>query len=123
MKILDHRADPGQATRHGADHIELISIVDAHVGISRPDEDSVDAAIPLVKIVQVPIDCVFLRDRIVEVAVVHHHLRLDERRASPLQSRQLIEVRNRGELRAGESDADAPLHAPVRYIVEPLPVG
>ncbi len=85
MKVGDHLFHAFDAAGHGAHHVVLIAVVDAHVRIGRPDENRIDAAVSLLEVVEIAIDRVLAGDRIVEVAVVHHHLRLNEAGLGPLQ--------------------------------------
>ena len=56
----------------------LVAIIDAHVGISRPDENGVDPAKSLLKIIKVAVNCIFARNGIIEISILNHHLRLDK---------------------------------------------
>ena len=56
MKVGDHLSNAFDAAGHGLDHLELVAVVDAHVGVGRPDEDGVDSAIAFFEIVEVAID-------------------------------------------------------------------
>ena len=96
-----------------SNHVELVAIVDAHVGIGGPDQHRVDAAIALLEIVEIAIDGVLAGDGIVEVAILHHHLRLDEAGLRPLERGQII-------ARTVIADADAPLGAPVLKVLQPV---
>ena len=91
----------------------LVAIIDAHIRVSRPDEHSVDAAKPLLQIIEVAVDGIFAGDRIIEISLLDHHLRLDKGRLCPLESRQFISLR-------AVADADLPLCAPVGQVLEPL---
>jgi hypothetical protein len=113
MKVSNHLLQAIDAARHGANHVVLITIVDAHIWIGSPDQDSIDAAIALVEVVQVAINRVLPALRIVEVAVMHHHLRLDETGLRPLQSRYLIPC-------AIVANANAALCPPMGDICKPL---
>ena len=90
VKIRHHLFDPRDAAGHIAEAIELVAVVDADVRVYRPDEHSVDPAVALLQIVKVSIHGVSSRHRIVEVAVLHHHLRLDETALRPLQFGAII---------------------------------
>ena len=108
------RSMPGfDAAGHGANHVLLIAIVDAHIWIGRPDEHRVDAAVTLLEIVEVAIDRVLAGDGVVEVAVVHHHLRLNEAGLGPLKRGHCIAI-------AVVADTDAALGTPVGHSFEPL---
>ena len=54
-------------------------------GIDGPEQDGVDPAVALVDVVEVAIDGVFAGDRVVEVAIFDHRLRLDVGRLRPFQ--------------------------------------
>ena len=60
-----------------------LRVIDADVRIDGPDQDGVDAAVSLLQIVEIAIDGVLAGFGIVEVAVLDHHLRLDEARLRP----------------------------------------
>ncbi len=113
MKVRNHLPHAGNAARHRAHHIQLVPIVDPHVGISRPDQHSIDPAIALVQVIQIAVDCVLPRHRIIEIPVMHHHLRLKETRLRPFERRRLIPRRI-------VPNANPPLRPPVRHIREPL---
>lgn len=106
VKISDHLPDAGCAARHGEDHVQLIAVVDAQIGIGGPDDHRIDAAIALVEIVQIPGHGVFAACRIIEVAIFHHHQRLDKTRSRPFES-------GGGISRAVIADINSPLHPPV----------
>ena len=78
MKVANHLPHSGHSARHAADQIVLVAVIDAHVRIGRPDQHRVDSAVALFQIIEIAIDGVLARDRIVEVAVLNHHLRLNE---------------------------------------------
>src|SRR5438105_11560226 len=90
MKIRHHLFQSLHTAGHGARHVMLVSIVDACVWINRPNEYGIDPAVTLLEVIEIAIDCVFARDRIVEIAVVHHHLRLDKAMLTPLKLRQCV---------------------------------
>ena len=77
-------------TGHVVEQVELVAVVDANVRINRPDEHRIDAAVALVEIVQIAVDGVARANRIVEVAVLDHHLRLDKTALRPLQFRAIV---------------------------------
>ena len=112
MEVGNHLANSRNAARHAANQVVLVAVVDAHVRVGRPDQDRIDSAEALVEIVEVAVDGVLARDRIVEVAVVDHHLRLDETGLRPLELRAIV---------AGTvvADADAALVAPVADVGQP----
>ena len=78
MKISNHLPHAFHAAGHRAHHILLVPVVDSHVWIGGPDEHGVDAAVALFQVVEITVNGVFSGDWIVEVAVMHHHLRLNE---------------------------------------------
>ena len=109
MEIRDHLAHAFDAAGHGLDHLELIAVVDAHVGIGGPDQHGIDAAIALFEIVEIAVDRVVAGDGVVEIAVLHHHLRLDEAGLGPLERRQIRSATGRrwcecGAQRASDRD-------------------
>ena len=61
MEVRDHLPHARDAARHAANHVVLIAIVDAHVGIGGPDQYGVDAAIALFQIIQIAVDRIFAR--------------------------------------------------------------
>ena len=112
VKVGDHLPHAGDATRHRANHVVLIAIVDAHIRICGPDQYRVDAAVAFLEIVEIAIDRIFARDRIVEIAILDHHLRLDEARLRPRQRRDFV-------ARAVVADSNETFHAPVPDVGEP----
>src|SRR6202789_4739134 len=90
MEVVDHFADALDAPRHGADHVMLVAVIDTHVGISRPDEHRVDASVTLIEIIEVAVHRVLARLWIIEVAILHHHLRLYETGLRPGKLRHRI---------------------------------
>jgi hypothetical protein len=44
----------------------LVPVINAYVWIYRPNEHCIDAAITLFKVIEIAIDCVVPRDRIVQ---------------------------------------------------------
>ena len=78
MEVSNHLAHAFNATGHGLDHLKLVAVVDAHVGIRGPDKHRVDSAVALFKIVEVPAYGVAAGGRVVEVSILDHHLRLYE---------------------------------------------
>src|SRR6266481_2486242 len=78
VKIRDHLTYSGDASWHAANHVVLVAVVDAYVGISRPDQDGIDSSETLHRVIDVPVNRIPVRDRIVKKAVLDHHLRLNE---------------------------------------------
>jgi hypothetical protein len=78
MKVGNHLANTFNAARHGAHHVQLIAVIDTHVGVGGPNEYGVNAPIALIEIVEVAVDSISMSYGIVEIAIVHHHLRLNE---------------------------------------------
>src|ERR1700677_589937 len=78
MKLGDHLLDALHAAGQIAEQVELITRVDAQVGINVPDQYAVDAAIAQFEIVKKTVDCVAGTDRIVEISIVNHHLGLHQ---------------------------------------------
>ena len=66
MEVGNHLRTPATPPGMAADQVVLIAIVDAHIRISRPDQDGIDAAVALFEIVEVSVHRVLARDRIVE---------------------------------------------------------
>src|SRR5579872_7433687 len=90
----------------------LVAVVDPHVGISWPDQHRIDAAEALLQVIEIAVDSVFACDRIVEVAILDHHLRLNEARLGPLQRWHVV-------ARTTVSDPDEPLITPMCDISKP----
>ena len=90
VEIRHHGFDALNPARHGSRHVVLIAVVDAHIGIGGPNQNRIDTAIALLQIIEIAVHRVFVRHRIVEIAVLHHHLRLDEARLRPGQRRIAI---------------------------------
>ena len=59
MKGRDHLPDPVKTAGHRGNRIELVTIIDSNVGIDRPQENGVYAAIALIDIGQIPINGIF----------------------------------------------------------------
>src|SRR5207248_6379480 len=87
MKIRHHLPDTGQSSWQGVHHVVLVAPVDADIAIHRPNQHAVDSAVTLFHIIEVTVYRVFARNRIVEIAVLDHHLRLDETTLGPLEFR------------------------------------
>ena len=60
MEVGNHLTHARHASRHGANHVMLVSIVDSHVWIGGPDEHGVDSAIALLEIIEIAIDRVLV---------------------------------------------------------------
>ena len=112
MEVRDHLAYPRHAARHGPNQVVLIAVVDAHVRIRRPDQHCIDSAVALFKIVEITVDRVSVRDRIVKIAVFHHHLRLEKARLGPLERGQVV-------ARAIVADSNPAFVAPVADVGQP----
>src|ERR1700682_3580227 len=113
VKIGNHLTHARYSTWHGANHVVLVAIVDTHIRIRRPNQNSVNAPIPLFQIVQVPIHRVAICTGIIKVTIFDHHLRLNKTRLRPLQFRKLV-------ARPFIADPNAPLVAPVPYVRQPI---
>src|ERR1022692_1181534 len=113
MKITDHLAETIETAGHGAQHIVLIAVVYADVGVRVPDENGVNASVTLLQVVKITVHSVAVSYRIVESAIFHHHLGLNETGLRPLQ---------RGIAIVGvvETHADAVLEAPVLKLSHPF---
>ena len=83
MEIADHLADAGRAAGQVAQQVVLVAIVDADVRVNRPKQDGVDSAVAFVEVIEIAIDRVLAGDRVVEIAVFDHALRLDIRPLCP----------------------------------------
>ncbi len=84
MEVGDHLPHACHTSRHAADQVMLIAIVDAHVRISGPDQNRVDATVALVQIIEIAVHRVLVRHWIVKITVLHHHLRLKKTGLCPL---------------------------------------
>ena len=115
MEVRDHAAHALESPGHVLEHVELVAIVDAEVRVRRPDQYRVDATVAALEVVEVAVDRVATGARVVERAIMDHHLRLDERRLRPGE-------RGVGVPRAVMAGADAPLVAPVDDVAQPLGV-
>ena len=78
VEISYRLGDTWQSPGHAREKIELPAVVDPKVGIRVPHQDRINAAVPSLEVVQVFVDGVLACLRVVEEAVVHHHLRLHE---------------------------------------------
>ena len=112
VEIRHHLPDARQAARQRAHHVVLIAGIDADVAINRPHQHAVDAAIAPFQIIQVTIHSVFTGHWIVEIAVLHHHLRLNETALRPLERGPII-------LGARVMHFAQPLLPPMAHRVEP----
>jgi hypothetical protein len=115
MKVGHHLAHAFDSTRHRAHHVELIAVIDSHIWVGRPYQHGINATVTAVQIIEILVDRVFAGQRIIEILVVHHHLRLDETGLRPLQSGHLIAA-------LIVTNANAALFAPVRDIRQPVPM-
>ena len=113
VQIVHHFLERGEAAGHVAQEVELVAVVDADVGIDGPEEDGIDAAVAAVEVVEETVDGVPAGGGVVEVAVFHHGLGLDEGALRPLEFGARVEV-------AGETGADAAFGAVARDLGEPL---
>ena len=85
MKISDHLLDSRNPAWHRTKQIILVAIVNSDVGIYGPDQYGIDAAVARLQIIQIFVDRIFSRHRIVEVPIFHHCLRLNKTGLRPLQ--------------------------------------
>ena len=90
VKIRNHLPHAGNSSRHAANHVVLIAVVDSHVRISRPDQHRIDSSVALFQIVEIAIDGVAVGDGIIEIAVLHHHLGLEETGLCPLECGEVV---------------------------------
>src|ERR1039457_4353677 len=90
MEISDHLAYTVDTAGHGFDHLQLIAIIDSHVRVGGPNQHSIDAAVAFVQVVEITVDRVAAGDRVVDIAIVDHHLRLYETGLRPLKRRHLV---------------------------------
>src|SRR6266852_2182752 len=112
VEIRNHLSHARNASRHRTDHVVRVAVVYAHVRVRGPDEDSVDSAVSFFQIVQITTDRVAVSDRIVEIAVLHHHLRLEKAGLRPLELRSAV-------ARPVVADADLAFITPVANICQP----
>jgi hypothetical protein len=90
MEVGNHLPYPGNTSRHAANHVVLIPIVDSHVRVGWPDQDRINTAVALLKVVKVPVHGVLPRDGIIKVPILNHHLGLHETRLRPFQGGQIV---------------------------------
>ena len=90
MEVRNHLSHARNAARHAANQVMLIPVVDPHIRMGRPDQHRVDSPVPPLQIVHVPVHGVVPRHRIVEVAILNHHLRLNETGLRPLERRKVV---------------------------------
>src|SRR5579859_7094380 len=112
MEVRNHLAHARNASRHRPDQVVLVAVIDPHIGIGRPDQNRVNSAVSFFQIVEIAIDGVAVRYRIVEIAVLYHHLWLEETGLGPLKCRHIVA----GTLVA---DANASFIAPVTDVGQP----
>src|SRR6185437_16810643 len=91
----------------------LVPVVDSYIWIYRPNEHCIDAAVTLLKIIEIAVDCIFPRNGIVQIAIMHHHLGLYKAVLGPLKLRQTVS----GPIVA---DADEALSTPMRDVSQPV---
>src|ERR1700693_2222563 len=84
VKFCDQLPNTIKAAGHRRDHIELVAIINSKIWVIRPQQNGVDAAIALLDVGQIPIDGIFPRDGIVQIAILDHRLWLNETRLRPL---------------------------------------
>src|SRR5579875_58863 len=114
MEIRYHLFDAGEATWHAHDHVELIAVVNAHVRISRPNKYCINTTVAPFQIVKVTVYSVFFCHRIMEVAILHHHLRLNKTALFPLQDRIAV-----APIIEYQPSTNRALEAPVLDVFEP----
>jgi hypothetical protein len=112
MEVGDHLMETGQAPGHVAQQVVLVAVVQSDVWIGVPYQNAIYAPVALIEIVKVAVRRVFASYGIVEITVLHHHLRLDETALSPLEFRA-------GVLGTVVADAYAALRAPVLNVGKP----
>ena len=112
MEIRNHLPHARYAARHGADHIVLVAVVDSHVRIRGPDEHRINSAVSLFQVIEVTIYRVAVRHRIVEITVLHHHLRLEKAGLGPLECGQVV-------AQAIVADTNPALVAPMTNVGQP----
>ena len=112
VKVGDHLADALDTPRHRRNHFKLIPVVDPHVGVGSPNQHRIDPAIAFFQVVEIAIDGIAPSGWVVEIAILNHHLRLDEAGLGPFQGRELV-------ARGVVGDADTAFRAPVLDVAEP----
>ena len=90
VEVVDRPAKALQPARQAARQVELVAVVHPDVGVHAPQQHAVQAAEARFQIIKVAVDGVAARDGIVEVAVLHHHLRMHEVALRPLQFRPAV---------------------------------
>src|SRR5580700_5339077 len=91
MKIVDHLFDGLEPSRQVLKKIVLAPAVNPNVRVRVPDEYAVNSAITLIHVIEISIDRILARCRIIKLSVVDHHLRLNKAGLCPKQSRIPIE--------------------------------
>src|SRR5713226_2930446 len=66
IEVGNHLLHAGDTSGHAANHVVLIAVIDTKVRVGRPDQDSIDSAVPLFEIVEVTLNGVLARDGIVK---------------------------------------------------------
>ena len=112
MEVRNHLPHARNTSWHGADHVVLVAVVDSHVRIRGPDQHRIDSAVSLFQIIEITIHRVAVRDRIVEITVFDHHLRLKKAGLRPLECRQVV-------ARAVVADANPAFIAPMPNVGQP----
>ncbi len=113
MEVRDHVFERRESSRHVSQHVELVAVVDADVGIDRPQQHAVDPAVALLEVFEKAVHGVAPGGRIVEIAVLDHRLRLDEAALRPLQLGPFVDV-------AAQAGADAALGAILPHLLQPF---
>ena len=101
VEICDHLLHPGHASGHGANHVVLISVIDAHVRIGGPDKHRVDSSISLFQIVEglryaFPKAMTRLEKKIPHIIALHDSVAVRPRIAAYLASERRIGFNEQG---------------------------
>ena len=90
MQLRRHIGNAVKPTGHDTEEVKLVAVINADVRVRRPHEDRVDAAVARAEVVEEPVHGVAL-GRVVKVAVVRVHLRLNVRGLRP---RKLVDAKD-----------------------------
>ena len=93
MEVGDHLAHAFETAWHRRNHVQLVTVIHAHVWIGGPHQHRVNTAVALFQVVEIAIHGVAAGHRVVEVAVLDHHLRLDKAGLCPAGLRLFVACR------------------------------
>ena len=85
VKLLDEMMQARDSSGEILQQFELITIVDAEIGIDMPDQNRIDLTETLLGLVQKTVNGVFTSVRVVETAIPDENLHLQENVLRPLE--------------------------------------